>query len=71
MYPDIRAHLTDGMKTSDDFAARLLEQAHVAVTPGSGFGMDGFIRISYAAAYSDLEEAVKRLAGFLDKLHNH
>jgi len=70
VYPDVRVHLINGMKTSDDFAARLLDQAHVAVTPGSGFGMDGFIRISYAAAYSDLEEAVKRLAGFLDKLHN-
>ena len=65
VYPDIRAFLHNGLKTSDDFAGRLLSEAHVAVTPGSGFGMDGFIRISYAAAYTALEEAVRRLAEFL------
>ena len=68
VYPDIRAYLRNGIKTSDDFAARLLNEAHVAVTPGSGFGMDGFIRISYAAAYSALEEAVRRMAVFLRRL---
>ncbi len=68
VYPDISAYLGNGMKTSDDFAAHLLDKAHVAVTPGSGFGMDRFIRISYAAAFSALEEAVKRIAGFLRKL---
>jgi aspartate aminotransferase len=68
VYPDIRACLRNGLKTSDDFAGRLLSQSHVAVTPGSGFGMDGFIRISYAAAYSALEEAVRRLRDFLRTL---
>jgi aspartate aminotransferase len=68
VYPDIRAHLKDGIRTSDEFAARLLDEAHVAVTPGSGFGADGFIRISYAAAYSELEESVRRLEGFLRRL---
>ena len=56
------------MRTSHDFAARLLREAHVALTPGSGFGVDGFVRISYAAAYSALEEAVRRLGEFLRKL---
>jgi aspartate aminotransferase len=65
VYPDIRAFLHNGIKTSDDFAGRLLSEAHVAVTPGSGFGMDGFIRISYAAAYTALEQAVRRLGEFL------
>ena len=68
VYPDIRAFLRNGLKTSDDFAGRLLSEAHVAVTPGSGFGMDGFIRISYAAAYTALEEAVRRLRDFLRAL---
>jgi aspartate aminotransferase len=70
VYPDIRAFLHNGLKTSDDFAGRLLSEAHVAVTPGSGFGMDGFIRISYAAAYTALEEAVRRLANFLRSLES-
>lgn len=68
VFPDLRAYLKNGLRTSDDFASRLLKEASVAVTPGSGFGTDGFIRISYAAAYADLEEAVRRLAEFLRKL---
>ena len=68
VYPDIRGCLKGELRTSDDFAARLLREAHVALTPGSGFGMDGFVRISYAAAYSALEEAVRRLGEFLRKL---
>jgi len=68
VYPDIRGCLKAEMRTSDDFAARLLREAHVALTPGSGFGVDGFVRISYAAAYSALEEAVRRLGEFLRKL---
>ena len=67
VFPDIRSCLGADFKDSDDFAARLLEDAHVAVTPGAGFGTDGFIRISYAAAYQDLEEAVRRISGFLTK----
>jgi aspartate aminotransferase len=68
VFPDIRAHLGAGLPTSDTFCARLLDEAHVAVTPGSGFGTDGFLRISYAAAYSQLEEAVRRIGAFLSKL---
>lgn len=68
VFPDIGAHLKSGLATSDVFAARLLAEAHVAVTPGSGFGTDGFIRISYAAAMSALEEAVRRLGSFLRTL---
>ena len=67
VFPDIRSYLGADFKDSDDFAARLLEDARVAVTPGAGFGTDGFIRISYAAAYQDLEEAVRRIGRFLTK----
>lgn len=68
VFPDIRTRLGGRVRTSDEFAARLLDEAYVAVTPGSGFGTDGFIRISYAAAMSDLEEAVWRLDAFLATL---
>ena len=44
-----------------------LEDAHVAMVPGSAFGTPGFARISYAASLDRLEEAVERLddAGYL------
>jgi aspartate/methionine/tyrosine aminotransferase len=48
-------------------AARLLEQAHVALTPGVDFGpyAEGFLRFSYAVSEAALEEALARLAAAL------
>jgi aspartate/methionine/tyrosine aminotransferase len=44
-------------------AFRLLEQAHVAVTPGVDFGpyAEGFLRFSYAVSEATLTEALARL----------
>lgn len=49
--------------TSESFATQLLEQAHVIVTPGSGYGPDGegFIRISLTTPDDLLLEAVERI----------
>ena len=40
---------------------RLLEQARVALVPGTAFGAPGFIRLSFAASPDDLEIALERL----------
>ncbi len=50
---------------SVDFANMLLEKARVAVVPGSDFGMDGHIRISYAASMQQLEEGLGRMKKFV------
>lgn len=58
----------DITKVSDDdakFALKLLEETGVATVPGSAFYAPGHIRISYAAALSELDEALDRLEGFL------
>lgn len=49
--------------TSESFATKLLEQAHVIVTPGSGYGPDGegYIRISLTTPDELLLEAVRRI----------
>lgn len=49
--------------TSAEFAEKLLEQAHVIVTPGSGYGPDGegYIRISLTTPDDCLLEAVDRI----------
>ncbi len=44
-------------------ARRWLQEAHVAVTPGSAFYAPGWIRISYAASLPQLQEAVRRIRG--------
>ena len=49
--------------TSAEFAEYLLEQAYVAVTPGSGYGLDGegYIRISLTTPDTRLKEALARM----------
>ncbi|WP_071395562.1 pyridoxal phosphate-dependent aminotransferase [Bacillus tuaregi] len=60
------AELT-GFKTVDEFSAALLEEAKVAVVPGSGFGAPENIRLSYATSLELLEEAVSRIKAFVEK----
>lgn len=53
---------------SFDFARRLLEQAHVAVTPGKDFGNhrpERYIRFSYTTSLENLKLGLDRIATFL------
>lgn len=56
------AQVPDGF-SSESFATKLLEEAHVIVTPGSGYGPDGegYIRISLTTPDDQLLEAVRRI----------
>ncbi|UWU19587.1 pyridoxal phosphate-dependent aminotransferase (plasmid) [Rhizobium sullae] len=47
--------------TDADFTDYLLEEAHVAVVPGSAFGLSPFFRISYAMSEVELVEALDRI----------
>jgi len=52
------------VKVGDDdmaVASRWLEEAHVAVTPGTAFGTPGWVRLSYAASMERLGEALGRI----------
>jgi len=60
-FPDVRGCLQGRLRSSEDFAAELLEKEHTVVTDGAGFGADGFIRISYATSLDRLQEGVKRI----------
>lgn len=55
--------------TSDEFANKLLMEEKVAVVPGSAFGEsgEGFIRCSYAYSIDNIDEALKRIARFVEK----
>jgi len=44
------------------FSEYLLESADVAVVPGSAFGAEGYIRLSFATSHANLEKALKRIA---------
>ena len=55
--------------SSEEFAERLLREEKVAVVPGSAFGEcgEGYVRCSYAASLSELEEALKRMERFVER----
>ncbi|GAB6904675.1 Aminotransferase class I and II [Desulfosarcina cetonica] len=60
LFADVRGHLGP-QETSGDFAARILEKTGVAMVPGEDFGVDGHVRICFAAPEEDLLEAFKRI----------
>jgi len=51
------------------FARALLEEAHVAVTPGAAFGpsAEGYLRFSYASSVDRIEEGLRRIGRFLSR----
>ncbi len=71
LYPNVRkaAEMT-GYESVDAFAQALLEEANVAIVPGSGFGTPDNIRLSYATSLELLEEAIRRIKRFVEEKMN-
>lgn len=63
IFPDLSAFISKLPGVTDDMslAEYLLNEAKVAVVPGSAFGTPGCIRISFATSMENLKEAVKRI----------
>ena len=55
--PNFRTYCVDSMELSQF----LLDKAYVAVVPGSVFGMEGYIRISFAGDPDEIDEAIARI----------
>jgi aspartate aminotransferase len=60
LFPNIASF---GLKDVD-FCARLLEQEKVAAVPGSAFGAEGYLRLSYATSDEIIAKGLVRLARF-------
>ncbi len=56
------------INSSLDLSEYLMEAAHLALVPGSAFGEDDCIRISYALSMEDLKEGFDRLERALQAL---
>ena len=56
------------IKNSDDIAQFLIKEAQVVTVPGSGFGANNNIRLSYACSMEDLEKAATRMKAAFAKL---
>ncbi len=50
------------------FCEYLLQEQLVATVPGSAFGAEGYIRLSYATSMDQIQEALKRLSVFMNGL---
>ena len=55
----------DGINNDIELGEYLLEQAEVALVPGSAFGAKGYMRLSYATSMENLETALERLKAAL------
>jgi aspartate aminotransferase len=53
------------IQDSVSFCAAVLEGAHVNLVPGSAFGAEGFVRLSFAASLEQLNQGLDQLARFL------
>ena len=60
-----RAMAALGCREDGEFAEMLLNDAGVAVVPGSGFGAPGHVRLSFACSMQTLEKALDRIARIL------
>lgn len=73
-FPNIQKHF--GKKTKNgrliansfDFCDALLKDMFVSVVPGSGFGAEGFMRLSYAVSLAQIQEGLKRLNTWVNEL---
>ena len=54
--------------TSMEFAKRLLDEEHVAVIPGIGFGSDGNVRLTYATSTQEIDKGMARMEKFCRRL---
>ncbi len=63
----IWAPIPEGFSNSQEFATFLLERAHVAVTPGGGYGPagEGYFRVSLTYPDSVIAEAMERIVDAL------
>jgi aspartate aminotransferase len=68
-FPDVRPviaalHQKSIIKEDTDVALSeyLLEQAGVAIVPGSAFGSEGYIRLSFATSMENLRNAISRIS---------
>ncbi len=68
VFPNISAYIKGEIKNDVDFTAYLLEEGKVAVVPGSAFGKEGYIRLSYATSMENLKKGMRRIKEALQKL---
>lgn len=67
LFPNVQGAIDklDGVSTDAELSAYLLENAEVALVPGSAFGLEGHMRLSFATSDEALTEALRRIKAAL------
>ena len=60
-FADVSGTGMDGL----DFTKRLLDEKHVAAIPGGPFGLENYVRFSFATSITDIEKGIRRLKEWL------
>jgi len=63
-FPNVSAHLGNGISDTTALSKVLLEKQHLVVVPGEAFGTPGYLRLSYATSIDRIEEGLRRLEKF-------
>lgn len=63
-----RSYKGKKIASSLDFSQLLLEGEKVAVVPGSAFGADEFVRLSYAISMESIDEGLRRIKAFVEAM---
>jgi len=68
-FPDMRGAIEalNGVNDDVELAEMLLNEAEVALVPGSAFGQPGYMRLSFATSMENLAEALKRIGDRLGR----
>jgi aspartate aminotransferase len=71
VFPNVQYYLGNEVggvvpTNSIEFATALLEKARISCVPGSAFGAEGYVRLSYTQSVSRLKEAIQRLNSVLE-----
>lgn len=67
IFPDVSEIIkSKGMKNDLEFSEKLLNEVGLALVPGSAFGSEGCIRLSFATSMTVLKDALDRLQRFIN-----
>jgi aspartate aminotransferase len=68
-FPDVSSYFgKKGIRDAADLCIYILEESHVSLVSGEGFGEPNCLRLSYAASEEDLKIALARITKALEKL---
>ena len=73
IFPDVsqitgRTFKGEIIKDSVFLAEILLDEANVAVVPGSAFGADEYLRLSYATSMENISKGLESIEGLMNKI---